>query len=62
MPRSRGVQRAGGTRLIARTLSERRHAVSHMKVAQLLVPGTGHGTLPSRPELVNLAIREFLDA
>jgi pimeloyl-ACP methyl ester carboxylesterase len=26
-----------------------------------LVPGTGHGTFSSRPELVNLAISEFLD-
>jgi pimeloyl-ACP methyl ester carboxylesterase len=26
-----------------------------------LVPGTGHGTFRSRPELVNLAVSEFLD-
>jgi pimeloyl-ACP methyl ester carboxylesterase len=26
-----------------------------------LVPGTGHGTFQSRPELVNLAVKEFLD-
>jgi pimeloyl-ACP methyl ester carboxylesterase len=26
-----------------------------------MVPGTGHGTFLNRPELVNLAIREFLD-
>lgn len=27
-----------------------------------IVPGTGHGTFSARPELVNLAIRQFLDA
>jgi pimeloyl-ACP methyl ester carboxylesterase len=27
----------------------------------IIVPATGHGTLQNRPELVNLAIREFLD-
>jgi pimeloyl-ACP methyl ester carboxylesterase len=27
----------------------------------LIVPGTGHGTFQNRPELVNLAITEFLD-
>ena len=27
----------------------------------MILPATGHGTLQSRPELVNLAIREFLD-
>jgi pimeloyl-ACP methyl ester carboxylesterase len=27
----------------------------------ILVPGSGHGTFIKRPELVNLAIREFLD-
>jgi pimeloyl-ACP methyl ester carboxylesterase len=27
----------------------------------IIVPGTGHGTFLLRPELVNLAIREFLD-
>ena len=26
-----------------------------------LVPGTGHGTFQSRPDLVNLAITEFLN-
>jgi pimeloyl-ACP methyl ester carboxylesterase len=26
-----------------------------------LVPGTGHGTFQSRPELLNLAVKEFLD-
>ena len=26
-----------------------------------LVPGTGHGTFQSRPDLVNLAVREFLE-
>ena len=28
----------------------------------LIVPGTGHGTFRDRPALMNLAIREFLDA
>ena len=28
----------------------------------IIVPATGHGTFESRPDLVNLAIREFLDA
>jgi pimeloyl-ACP methyl ester carboxylesterase len=27
----------------------------------IIVPATGHGTFESRPDLVNLAIREFLD-
>jgi pimeloyl-ACP methyl ester carboxylesterase len=27
----------------------------------IILPGTGHGTVQQRPELVNLAIREFLD-
>ena len=27
----------------------------------LIVPGSGHGTMAQRPELVNLAIREFLE-
>jgi pimeloyl-ACP methyl ester carboxylesterase len=27
----------------------------------LVVPGTGHGTFQNRPELVNLAVSEFLD-
>lgn len=27
----------------------------------IIVPGTGHGTLQNRPDLVNLSIREFLD-
>lgn len=27
----------------------------------IILPGTGHGTLQQRPELANLAIREFLD-
>ena len=27
----------------------------------MILPATGHGTLQSRPDLVNLAIREFLD-
>jgi pimeloyl-ACP methyl ester carboxylesterase len=27
----------------------------------IIVPSTGHGTLQTRPDLVNLAIREFLD-
>jgi pimeloyl-ACP methyl ester carboxylesterase len=27
----------------------------------LIVPGTGHGTLDERPQLLNLAIREFLE-
>jgi pimeloyl-ACP methyl ester carboxylesterase len=27
----------------------------------MIVPGTGHGTLLERPELLNLAIREFLE-
>ena len=27
----------------------------------IIVPATGHGTLKTRPDLVNLAIREFLD-
>ncbi|HYR14067.1 MAG TPA: alpha/beta hydrolase, partial [Mycobacterium sp.] len=27
----------------------------------IIVPASGHGTFRSRPELVNLAIREFLD-
>lgn len=27
----------------------------------MIVPGTGHGALQRRPELVNLAVREFLD-
>jgi hypothetical protein len=25
------------------------------------VPGTGHGTFQNRPDLVNLAVKEFLD-
>jgi pimeloyl-ACP methyl ester carboxylesterase len=27
----------------------------------IIVPGSNHGTFNSRPDLVNLAIREFLD-
>jgi pimeloyl-ACP methyl ester carboxylesterase len=27
----------------------------------IILPGTGHGTMQQRPDLVNLAIREFLD-
>jgi len=27
----------------------------------LILPGTGHGTMMERPELVNLAIREFVE-
>jgi pimeloyl-ACP methyl ester carboxylesterase len=27
----------------------------------MIVPGTGHGTMSQRPDLVDLAIREFLD-
>lgn len=27
----------------------------------IIVPASGHGTFNTRPELVNLAIREFLD-
>jgi pimeloyl-ACP methyl ester carboxylesterase len=34
-----------------------------LRKAQLfIVPGSGHGTFSDRPELVNLAIRQFLDA
>jgi pimeloyl-ACP methyl ester carboxylesterase len=34
-----------------------------LRKAQLfIVPGAGHGTFSDRPELVNLAIRQFLDA
>jgi len=34
-----------------------------LRKAQLfIVPGAGHGTFSDRPELVNLAIRRFLDA
>lgn len=34
-----------------------------LRKAQLfIVPGTGHGTFSTKPELVNLAIRQFLDA
>jgi pimeloyl-ACP methyl ester carboxylesterase len=28
----------------------------------IIVPASGHGTFKSRPELVNLAIREFPDS
>lgn len=34
-----------------------------LRKAQLfIVPGAGHGTFSAKPELVNLAIRQFLDA
>jgi pimeloyl-ACP methyl ester carboxylesterase len=34
-----------------------------LRKAQLfIVPGAGHGTFSERPELVNLAIRRFLEA
>lgn len=34
-----------------------------LRKAQLfIVPGAGHGTFSNKPELVNLAIRQFLDA
>jgi pimeloyl-ACP methyl ester carboxylesterase len=32
------------------------------KAQLLIVPGTGHGTFQERPALMNLAVREFLDA
>ena len=32
------------------------------KAQLLIVPGAGHGTFSDKPELVNLAIRQFLDA
>lgn len=32
------------------------------KAQLMIVPGTGHGTLQDRPALLNLAVREFLEA
>ena len=32
------------------------------KARLFIVPGAGHGTFSDMPELVNLAIRRFLDA
>ena len=38
------------------------HIAQEIPGAQLMiVPGTGHGTFRQRPELVNLAVLEFLD-
>jgi pimeloyl-ACP methyl ester carboxylesterase len=44
------------------SLEETREIYRGLPHGQLMiVPGTGHGTFQTRPELVNLAIREFLN-
>ena len=45
------------------TVEETAEIYRGLRKAQLfIVPGAGHGTFSDKPELVNLAIRQFLDA
>jgi pimeloyl-ACP methyl ester carboxylesterase len=45
------------------SLEETAEIFRGLRQAQLfIVPGTGHGTFAQKPDLVNLAIRQFLDA
>lgn len=45
------------------SLEETAEIYRGLRKAQLfIVPGSGHGTFSDQPELVNLAIRQFLDA